>query len=270
VKGEKRLEEIDRLTIATSRLVGMFHDPWEELVFKNVGGQGRLFNAIEDRYLLCLTHLHGSGSPHTKISSLSLSDPFSATEIGIVSGALFDVVKDFVSIIIYCPVPLRHLARGQSRPHSTPLVDSIRCESLMRLAEREIIEIDRKQQAVDSAQPSTSSSSLAKSESSSAGVNDDQVPSAERMLELVKQIAEEARRLANTRAELQKAKKQQAELLESEKPKSTAGKKVKAQPVEVPTTSSEPTTAAEPTHKGIQKMAVPENLIPELCRSDIF
>jgi hypothetical protein len=37
----------------------MFDDPWEELTFKNVGTQGRIFNAVEDRFLLCLTHLHG-------------------------------------------------------------------------------------------------------------------------------------------------------------------------------------------------------------------
>jgi hypothetical protein len=37
----------------------MFDDPWEELTFRNVGNQGRIFNAVEDRFLLCLTHLHG-------------------------------------------------------------------------------------------------------------------------------------------------------------------------------------------------------------------
>ncbi len=37
----------------------MFEDPWEELTFRNVGNQGRIFNAVEDRFLLCLTHLHG-------------------------------------------------------------------------------------------------------------------------------------------------------------------------------------------------------------------
>lgn len=38
----------------------MFEDPWEELTFRNVGSsQGRIFNAVEDRFLLCLTHLHG-------------------------------------------------------------------------------------------------------------------------------------------------------------------------------------------------------------------
>ena len=58
-KGEKRLEEIQRLTSATAKLIGMFEDPWEELTFRNVGNQGRLYNAVEDRFLLCLTHLHG-------------------------------------------------------------------------------------------------------------------------------------------------------------------------------------------------------------------
>ena len=37
----------------------MFEDPWEELTFRNVGNQGKIFNAVEDRFLLCLTHLHG-------------------------------------------------------------------------------------------------------------------------------------------------------------------------------------------------------------------
>ena len=58
-KGEKRLDEIQRLTAATARLVGLFADPWEDLTFRNVGSQGRTFNSIEDRYLLCFTHLHG-------------------------------------------------------------------------------------------------------------------------------------------------------------------------------------------------------------------
>jgi hypothetical protein len=58
-QGEKRLEEIGRLTSATAKLITMFEDPWEELTFRNVGNQGRIFNAVEDRFLLCLTHLHG-------------------------------------------------------------------------------------------------------------------------------------------------------------------------------------------------------------------
>lgn len=54
----------------------MFHDPWEELVFRNIGGQGRLFNAIEDRYLLCLTHLHGYGNWDRVRSSIRRCERF--------------------------------------------------------------------------------------------------------------------------------------------------------------------------------------------------
>jgi hypothetical protein len=148
----------------------------------------------------------------------------------------------------------------------------------MRLAEREIIEIDRKQQAIDSANHmTTAAASILPSEGSTTTATtttaEDHLSSNERMAELVKQIAEEARRLANTRAELQKAKKQQAEMLEADKPaKGTPGKKSKAAatsvaPETVTSTSDAAATApAESTHKGIQKMSVPESLIPELCR----
>lgn len=128
----------------------------------------------------------------------------------------------------------------------------------MRLAEREIIEIDRKQQAADSANSSSSTDAL---------VPDENLSSQERLTELVKQIAEEARRLANTRAELQKAKKQHAELLETEKQsKSTSGKKSKSQASAPATETTNEGHTAEPGQKGIPKMPVPEHLVPELCR----
>lgn len=59
MQGEKKLEEIQRLTSATKKLIMMFSDPWEQLTFRHVGNQGRIYNAMEDRYLLCLTHIHG-------------------------------------------------------------------------------------------------------------------------------------------------------------------------------------------------------------------
>jgi len=59
LQGERRLEEIGRLTNAVAKLISMFTDPWEDLAFRHVVSQGRVFNAVEDRYLLCLTHLHG-------------------------------------------------------------------------------------------------------------------------------------------------------------------------------------------------------------------
>jgi hypothetical protein len=148
----------------------------------------------------------------------------------------------------------------------------------MRLAEREMLEIDRKQQAVDSANSSTSSlpqSDAAATAGANTSTPEDHLTSNERMVELVKQITEEARRLAATRAELQKAKKQQAELLEAEKPvKGTPGKK-KSAATTTPTAAPEPaavasavdsSSAAEATHKGTTKMAVPDHLLPELCR----
>lgn len=75
-KGEKRLEEIQRLTIATGRLIAMFENPWEELTFKNVGNVGRIFNYVEDRYLLCLTQLHGYGSWDLVRSSIRRCEKF--------------------------------------------------------------------------------------------------------------------------------------------------------------------------------------------------
>ena len=62
LQGERRLDEISRLTTATAQLIANFEDPWEELTLRNVGNQGRIFNAVEDRFLLCLTHLHGYGN----------------------------------------------------------------------------------------------------------------------------------------------------------------------------------------------------------------
>jgi SWI/SNF-related matrix-associated actin-dependent regulator of chromatin subfamily A member 5 len=54
----------------------MFEDPWEELTFRNVGNQGRMFNAVEDRFLLCLTHLHGYGSWDLVRSSIRRCEVF--------------------------------------------------------------------------------------------------------------------------------------------------------------------------------------------------
>ena len=179
----------------------------------------------------------------------------------------------------------------------------------MRLAEREMIEIDRKQQAIESAQTSivaTASTAAAggggvstTTSSTSGGSNkpeghstlatvEETITTGERMIELVKQIAEESRKLAATRAELQKAKKQYAELGENEKSgksqlitafttsgagasssTSGAGKKTKTPTTstsnETTTSTNETTTEVAP-HKGVQKMSVPESLIPELCR----
>lgn len=80
--------------------------------------------------------------------------------------------------------------------HTDRLVAIVnRCEALMRSAERELLEIERKRQAADA--PGGANANKLKS----AG---DQVK--ERLSELTKQIAEESKRLANTRSQLQKLK----------------------------------------------------------------
>jgi hypothetical protein len=70
-----------------------------------------------------------------------------------------------------------------------------RCEALMRSAERELLEMERKRQAGDG--PGGANANKIRS----AG---DQVK--ERLSELTKQIAEESKRLATTRSQLQKLK----------------------------------------------------------------
>jgi SWI/SNF-related matrix-associated actin-dependent regulator of chromatin subfamily A member 5 len=166
-KGEKRLEEIDRLTDATGRLIGMFADPWEELCFRHVGAQGRVFHSIEDRYLLCLTHVHGYGNWDRVRSSIRRCERFR-----------------FDYFLLSCSAEIL----GK------------RCESLMRMAEKELAEMDKKKSvATSSAAAEGSATAAAATATSSVGMR-------ERLTELSKHIAEEARRLALTRGELLKAK----------------------------------------------------------------
>ncbi|CAM9610593.1 unnamed protein product [Ascophyllum nodosum] len=61
-KGERKIEEINRLMGATKSFIARFSNPWEELTFQSTGTQGKVFNAHEDRYLLCLAHEYGYGN----------------------------------------------------------------------------------------------------------------------------------------------------------------------------------------------------------------
>jgi SLIDE len=62
-RGEKRIEEINRLMDATRAFVSRFVNPWEQLAFQYcTTAQGKAFNAPEDRYLLCLAHQYGYGA----------------------------------------------------------------------------------------------------------------------------------------------------------------------------------------------------------------
>lgn len=222
-KGERRLEEIQRLTSATAKLIGMFDDPWEELTFRNVGNQGRLYNAVEDRYLLCLTHLHGHGNWDLIRSSIRRCERFR-----------FDFYLQSLSSEVI----------GK------------RCETLMKSAERELAEIERKRQAADAA------SQIPKVRSA-VDVN------RERLVELEKQIEAESRKLANVRAQLQRNKsaasgdsKSTTAGPSSKKPVvsslfDTADKQVKEQGN---------TTSGASRVGGIQQRPVPDENLPELCR----
>lgn len=146
----------------------------------------------------------------------------------------------------------------------------------MRLAEREIVEIDKKQQTSESASGSSGSSLLATAASATGiagqpvpgksvtSIGPDTVSMQERMQELVKQISDEARRLAATRAELQKTKKMHAEAISEKKRPGAGGKKGKVEATKSEATANEAT--ANTIHRGQQKLAVPDHLMPELCK----
>ena len=77
----------------------------------------------------------------------------------------------------------------------------LRCESLMRMAEKEISEMEKRKSVANTGSISASASiANGTSKEKSAG------STRERLTELSKHIAEEARRLALTRGELMKAK----------------------------------------------------------------
>eukprot|EP00981_Chlorochromonas_danica_P005429 scaffold1091_cov164-Ochromonas_danica.AAC.52 len=221
-KGEKRLDEISRLTAATAKLIAMFDDPWEELTFRNVGNVGRVFTAVEDRYLLCLTHLHGYGSWDQIRNSVRRCERFR-----------FDFYLQSCSAE----------AIGK------------RCELLMRSAERELLEIERKKQSGDV----QSVSAGVKTKSSSTEVL------RQRVHEISQQIAEESKRLAATRAQLQRMRKPEQSV---ERPKNGG--------YSLSTASSG--AGESKTNGGGEKKSsgassgrnpsnpVPEELYPELCR----
>eukprot|EP01038_Epipyxis_sp_PR26KG_P008238 gene8238-11148_t len=235
-KGEKRLEEITRLTAATAKLIMMYDDPWEELTFKNVGNVGRTFNAMEDRYLLCLTHLHGYGSWEQIRNSVRRCERFR-----------FDFYLQSCSAE----------ALGK------------RCELLMKSAERELIEIERKRQTVDT----QSFGTVARLKAAGDHAKD-------KLNEITKQISDESRRLANARSQLAKLKATANGLptttTESNGKSSTGtganvNDVVKAPPKTKPGPKAKvpPSDGSAPTQsKGPGQTAnvVPEGIYPELCK----
>lgn len=187
----------------------MFEDPLEELTFRNVGNQGRVFNGVEDRYLLCLTHLHGYGNWDSVRASIRKCERFR-----------------FDYYLLSCSAD----ALGK------------RCEALMRAAERELVEMERKRSAADSMKNSSQSAPQAKK---SIG---DQSTNEQKIVEMTKQIADEVRRLNQTRDKL---KVMQSDSVVVPKPAAE-----EAAPVEVKRGVGAP----------IRVVPVPDGLAPELCK----
>mmetsp|Transcript_9123 Transcript_9123/g.8154 ORF Transcript_9123/g.8154 Transcript_9123/m.8154 type:complete len:1404 (-) Transcript_9123:63-4274(-) len=226
-KGEKRLEEIQRLTSATAKLISMFEDPWEELTFRNVGNQGRMYNAVEDRFLLCLTHLHGYGSWDLVRSSIRRCERFR-----------FDFYLQSCSAE----------ALGK------------RCEMLMRSAERELAEIERKKLVSDN-----SFTNITKFKSAS-DVN------REKLIEIEKQIEAESRKLANARLQLQKSKGSYSDKFDKtlSSAVTTTSKTLTNNNQPTKATAKAQSSAPEKTKETASSRVlkpVPDEFLPELCKS---
>ena len=207
-KGEKRLEEIQRLTNATAKLISLFEDPWEQLTFRNVGNQGRIYNAAEDRFLLCLTHLHGYGSWDLVRSSIRRSEHFR-----------------FDFYLQSCTAD----ALGK------------RCEVLMKAAERELAEIEKKKVAADSM---GAGAGAAKNK----GI---QEPGKERIADMTNSIKDESKKMSNARNNNQ----QKRVLGEKGKEKGDGKDKPEGEP------------ASNRGHgRGVVPKLIPEGLMPELCK----
>lgn len=256
------MEEIERLTAATAKLVNMFKDPWEELTFRYVGNQGRVYNAIEDRYLLCLTHLHGLVllSLHACIHSFDIYTSISTYYVCVLCRVCRYGNWDRVRASI------RKCERFRFDYYLLSCsADTLgkRCEALMRVAERELTEIDKKQASSDSSHLiNASNSSLQQSSKFLSNATGER--SSDRMQEILKQIDEEARRLAVTRIELQRAKKlAPADMLTERESKdgNSAPKSEKSTVAPLPPEG--------PGSRSFVHKTVSEELVPDLCRYEV-
>ena len=119
----------------------------------------------------------------------------------------------------------------------------------MRLAERELNEMDKRQHALEPA---------GKSSATDKGTDGSKQ---DRMSELVKQIAEEARKLALTRAELQKAKTGDSGPIAA----NLAATSMKMAGKATPSVRSDDGNSTGNKH-GILLKSVPDEYLEDLCR----
>eukprot|EP00980_Cylindrotheca_fusiformis_P004471 scaffold953_cov141-Cylindrotheca_fusiformis.AAC.15 len=110
-KGEKKITEIASLERCTRVLISLFENPWEELEFQYVTTKDKLFSQDNDRHLLCWAHKFGYGQ-------------WGAVKMAIRRSAKFRFDYFLRSL------PMDALGR--------------RCEHLMRAAEKEVEQLERK------------------------------------------------------------------------------------------------------------------------------
>lgn len=110
-KGEKKITESASLERCTKVLISLFDNPWEELEFQHVTTKDKLFSPDNDRYLLCWAHKFGFGQWEAVKMAIRRSPKFR-----------FDYFMR--------SLPIDVLGR--------------RCEHLMRSAEKEVEQLERK------------------------------------------------------------------------------------------------------------------------------
>lgn len=127
----------------------------------------------------------------------------------------------------------------------------------MRQAEKELIELEKKKKATDGA--------LGARAKEGSGLAQTDIDKLKRLQELDKQIAEEARKIAKARAELQKLKQPLEKDAAASGPPSTTD--LAALLREERNTIVSTSASARPAKKpGAGVKGIPDHLMPELCR----
>ncbi|CAM9111468.1 unnamed protein product [Phaeothamnion confervicola] len=155
-RGERRLEDVGRMSAATAELLRVYEDPWNQLEFRFAPPVTKgFFTAEEDRYLLCFVHRLGYGN-WAEIREAMLAAPRLRFDYFVRSLELTTIQQ--------------------------------RCDQLMKAAEKEMQERATRSEPVDT--PASSASA----ESRAAPVITDPAESAARIralqetLELLKQV----------------------------------------------------------------------------------
>jgi SWI/SNF-related matrix-associated actin-dependent regulator of chromatin subfamily A member 5 len=111
-KGESKLLEIERLTAETARKVDRYANPWEEMPINYQGKGGKVFTEEEDRVLLCLVNKFGYGA--------------------------WDRIKQEIC-------SLEMFAFDYYLRSRTPAEIGRRCDSLMRISEKDNADLETKE-----------------------------------------------------------------------------------------------------------------------------